>query len=103
VSKEQLAEAFRVAYEGEPFVRVPRKRLPEVVAVSGSNFAEVGFELGPVVGEGNGGTEGARRTVTCFTAIDNLIKGGAGQGVQNMNLVLGLDERLSLEDPGGYP
>jgi N-acetyl-gamma-glutamyl-phosphate reductase len=102
VSKEQLAEAFRLAYEAEPFVRMPKKRLPEVVAVSGSNFAEVGFELGPVV-EGNGAAEGARRTVTCFTAIDNLIKGGAGQGVQNMNLVLGLDERLSLEDPGGYP
>jgi N-acetyl-gamma-glutamyl-phosphate reductase len=102
VSKEQVAEAFRAAYEGEPFVRMPKKRLPEVVAVSGSNHAEVGFELGPVTGDSNGG-EGARRTVTCFTAIDNLIKGGAGQGVQNMNLVLGLDERLSLEDPGGYP
>ena len=48
-----------------------RKRLPEVVAVSGSNYAEVGFELGPV--------EGNERLVACFSAIDNLIKGGAGQ------------------------
>jgi len=95
VSKEQVAQAFAAAYEGEPFVRVPRSRLPEVAAVSGSNYAEVGFELGP--------EEDGARTLACFSAIDNLIKGGAGQGIQNMNLVLGLDERLTLNDPGGYP
>jgi LysW-gamma-L-alpha-aminoadipyl-6-phosphate/LysW-L-glutamyl-5-phosphate reductase len=65
------------------------------VAVSGSEYAEVGFELGDVVD----GT----RIVACFSAIDNLIKGGAGQAVQSMNITLGLDEKLSLEDPGGYP
>jgi LysW-gamma-L-alpha-aminoadipyl-6-phosphate/LysW-L-glutamyl-5-phosphate reductase len=95
ISRDSLQEAFRTAYAGEPFVRFPKKRLPEVVAVSGSNYAEVGFELGPI--------EGASRTVACFSAIDNLIKGGAGQGVQSMNLVLGLDERLTLEDAGGFP
>jgi N-acetyl-gamma-glutamyl-phosphate reductase len=41
--------------------------------------------------------------VTCFCALDNLIKGGAGQAIQNMNLMLGLDERTTLEDPGSYP
>lgn len=95
VTKEQIADAYRAAYEGEPFVRMPKKRQPEVVAVSGSNYAEVGFELGPV--------EGGQRTVACFSALDNLIKGGAGQAVQSMNLVLGLGEKLSLEDPGGFP
>ncbi|HTJ80917.1 MAG TPA: N-acetyl-gamma-glutamyl-phosphate reductase [Polyangiaceae bacterium] len=94
VSKDQVAEAFGM-FDAEPFVRVPKARLPEVVAVSGSNYAEVGFELGPV--------EVGSRVLACFSAIDNLIKGGAGQGIQNMNLVLGLDERLTLEDPGGYP
>ena len=89
------AEAFAETYAGEPFVRVPRKRLPEVVAVAGSNHAEVAFELGEPVG-------GVRR-VACFSAIDNLIKGGAGQAIQNMNLMLGLDERLTLEDPGAWP
>lgn len=39
----------------------------------------------------------------CFSAIDNLIKGGAGQAVQSMNIVLGLDETLSLRDAGGFP
>src|ERR1019366_9406394 len=38
-----------------------------------------------------------------FAATDNLIKGGAGQAIQSMNLMLGLDERLTLEDPGSWP
>jgi LysW-gamma-L-alpha-aminoadipyl-6-phosphate/LysW-L-glutamyl-5-phosphate reductase len=95
LTRERIAEAFHAAYQGARFVRVPSKRLPEVVAVSGSNYAEVGFELGPV--------EGNERVVACFTAIDNLIKGGAGQAIQSMNLMLGLDERTTLEDPGGWP
>lgn len=95
VTKDQIAASFAEAFGGEPFVRTPRGRLPEVVAVSGSNYAEVGFELGPV--------EDGSRTLACFTAIDNLIKGGAGQGIQNMNLVLGLDEGITLRDPGNFP
>ncbi len=95
VTKEAIAEAFRASFASEPFVRVPKKRLPEVVAVSGSNYAEVAFELGEPTG--------STRRLAVFSAIDNLIKGGAGQGVQNMNLVLGLDERLTLEDAGGFP
>ena len=57
--------------------------------------SEVGFAVGPATG--------GKRTVTCFSAIDNLIKGGAGQAIQNMNLVLGCDERASLEDVGNWP
>ena len=95
VSEADVVALYAKAYAGEPFTRVPKKRLPEVAAVSGSNYVEVGVKVGPV--------EDGRRLVTAFSAIDNLIKGGAGQGIQNMNLVLGLDERLSLEDPGGYP
>jgi N-acetyl-gamma-glutamyl-phosphate/LysW-gamma-L-alpha-aminoadipyl-6-phosphate reductase len=90
-----IRAAFDDAYANEPFVRVPAKRLPEVVAVSGSNYAEVGAVLGP--------DEGETRLVTCFGATDNLIKGGAGQAIQNMNIMLGLDERAALEDVGGYP
>ena len=44
-----------------------------------------------------------KRLVACFAATDNLVKGGAGQAIQSMNLMLGLDERLTLEDPGGWP
>jgi N-acetyl-gamma-glutamyl-phosphate reductase len=41
--------------------------------------------------------------VTLFGATDNLVKGGAGQAIQNMNLMLGLDEKASLADPGPWP
>jgi len=95
VDATRLAALFDERFAREPFVRRPAKRLPEVVAVAGSNYAEVGFAVGPVV---NG-----KRTVTCFAAIDNLIKGGAGQAIQNMNLVLGCDEKASLEDFGNWP
>lgn len=96
-TKEELRALYKDTYRGEPFVRVPDKRLPEVAAVSGTNYAEVGFEVG------SDGAEPGKSVVACFAATDNLIKGGAGQAIQSMNLVLGLDERLSLEDPGGYP
>lgn len=95
VPKEALEAAAQKAYASEPFVRVPRGRLPEVVAVAGSNYVEVAIVPGPL--------EDGARLVTCFSVTDNLIKGGAGQAIQNMNLILGLDEKLSLEDPGGYP
>jgi [amino group carrier protein]-6-phospho-L-2-aminoadipate/5-phospho-L-glutamate reductase len=95
ITEAEVREAFERAFAGEPFVRVPKKRLPEVVAVSGSNYAEVGFQLGPA--------RDGERTLLCVSAIDNLVKGGAGQAVQSMNLMLGLDERTTLEDAGGYP
>jgi N-acetyl-gamma-glutamyl-phosphate reductase len=94
-TQERLERLYREAYAGEPFVRVPRKRLPEVAAVSGSNYAEVGVAAGP--------PRSGKRTVTLFGATDNLVKGGAGQAIQDMNLVLGLDETASLVDPGPWP
>ena len=78
-------------------MRVPEKRLPEVAAVSGTNYAEVGVQVGA------DGAEPGKRVVACFAATDNLIKGGAGQAIQSMNIMLGVDERTSLEDPGGWP
>jgi N-acetyl-gamma-glutamyl-phosphate reductase len=94
-TQAKLDALYRETYAGEPFVRVPARRLPEVAAVAGSNFAEVGVAAGPA--------EGGRRTVTLFGALDNLVKGGAGQAIENMNLMLGLDEKASLADPGPWP
>jgi N-acetyl-gamma-glutamyl-phosphate reductase len=96
-SADEIRALYKKQYEHEPFVRVPAKRLPEVAAVSGTNFAEVGVEIG------KDGAEAGKRVVACFAVTDNLIKGGAGQAIQSMNLMLGLDERTSLEDPGGWP
>jgi N-acetyl-gamma-glutamyl-phosphate reductase len=95
VGTESLQALYRETYATEPFVRVPGARLPEVVAVKGTNFAEVGVVAGD--------TRDGARLVTCFGATDNLIKGGAGQAIQSMNLMLGLDERITLWEPGGWP
>lgn len=95
IDEAAVAAAYGSTYAGERFVRVPHGRLPEVVAVSGSHYVEVGFTVGPAHGD--------TRTVMAFSAIDNLIKGGAGQAIQSMNITLGLDEATTLEDPGGYP
>ena len=94
-SGDAIQKLYREAFASEPFVRMPQKRLPEVVAVKGTNYAEVGVQPGDAVD--------GRRVVACFAVTDNLIKGGAGQAIQSMNLMLGLDERTTLADPGGYP
>ena len=97
-TKETIASAFAETFRNEPFVRVPKKRLPEVAAVSGSNYVEVGFAVGGELDPGTG-----KRLVTCFSVSDNLIKGGAGQAIQSMNIMLGVDEKTTLEDPGSWP
>ncbi len=95
IGEHELRSLFSEAYAKEAFVRVPSQRLPEVVAVAHSNYAEVGLAWG--------GVEAGRRQLVLFSALDNLIKGGAGQAVQNLNLMFGFEETLTLTDPGGYP
>ncbi|RMF71688.1 MAG: N-acetyl-gamma-glutamyl-phosphate reductase, partial [Acidobacteria bacterium] len=82
---------LREAWAGRPFVRV-LDAPPELAAVVGTNFAHVHA----VARDG-----GAR--VVVFAAIDNLVKGAAGQAVQAMNLALGLDEAAGLGFAGIYP
>ncbi|MEM1022231.1 MAG: N-acetyl-gamma-glutamyl-phosphate reductase [Myxococcota bacterium] len=91
----RLRELLASTYASERFVRVPGHRDPEVGAVAGSNYAEVGVRVGA--------PRDGRRSAAVFGALDNLIKGGAGQAIQSMNLMLGFDEATSLEDPGHYP
>jgi N-acetyl-gamma-glutamyl-phosphate reductase len=95
-TKDQLTAAWKSAFAGEPFIRIlDGDRQPEVVAVSGGNYVEVGFTLGPTVG--------ARRRVVCFSALDNLVKGGAGQSIQAFNVMMGFVERATLAEPGLWP
>jgi N-acetyl-gamma-glutamylphosphate reductase len=66
--------------------------LPNTNNVIGSNFCDVGFELDPH----------ANRLVT-FGAIDNLLKGAAGQAIQNFNLMIGVDETMGIRFAGVRP
>jgi N-acetyl-gamma-glutamyl-phosphate reductase len=78
-------------YRDEPFVRLyPEGRLPELRGIQGTNFCDIGFQVDPDT-----------RRVVVVAAIDNLVKGAAGQAVQNMNLMLGYPETDGLLDNGG--
>ncbi len=97
VGDRDLWAIFRSAYDGEPFVRIVKERrglyrYPEPKLLSGTNVCEVGFEIDPH----------ARRVVV-MSALDNLVKGAAGNGVQAMNLMLGLEEDAGLDWIGLHP
>ncbi|MFC7234855.1 N-acetyl-gamma-glutamyl-phosphate reductase [Halosegnis marinus] len=97
VSKGDLWGAYRGSYEDEPFVRMASGgggvyRYPEPKAVAGSNVAEVGFEL-----------DRSNRRVVVFSAIDNMMKGSAGQAVHAANIALGIEETAGLEFTGLHP
>jgi N-acetyl-gamma-glutamyl-phosphate reductase len=84
---------YRDFYAGEPFVRVPGEgERPTTRGVVGSNYCDVS-----VVAD--------RRTgrAVCLSAIDNLGKGGADNGVQNLNIMFGWSERSGLDAPPVYP
>lgn len=83
LASAELTEIYRKFYAGHPFVRV-RSASPELHAVVGSNFCDVA-----VVSRG--------AQVTAMAALDNLVKGMAGQAIQNMNLQLGFAETAGLQ------
>ncbi len=90
VSREQLLEAFNV-YVNEPFIHVMQKGLPEIKHVTGSNNVIIGFEV-----------DERNNRLILVSVIDNLIKGAAGQAVQNMNVMFGFDETEGLSHTGLY-
>jgi N-acetyl-gamma-glutamyl-phosphate reductase len=87
LTTEQAVELFRDAYAHEPFIRVrPVGDLPATKHVTGSNRCDLGVQVDARTGK-----------VVVISVIDNLVKGAAGQAVQNMNLALGLPETMGLE------
>ncbi|WP_116248110.1 N-acetyl-gamma-glutamyl-phosphate reductase [Nocardiopsis sp. FIRDI 009] len=97
VSEREIRAAYRNRYRDEPFVRLVAQkrgnyRLPEPKILLGSNFCDVGFAAAP-------GT----RDLTLVGALDNLVKGGAGNAVQSLNIRMGWDERTGLGFPGLHP
>jgi N-acetyl-gamma-glutamyl-phosphate reductase len=86
-SPEAIETIFRKFYAGRPMVRIwPAASLPELQHVAHSNFCDIGFTLNP---------SGKRLIVV--SCLDNLGKGAAGQAVQNLNLMLGIEEQTALQ------
>ncbi|MBQ9157349.1 MAG: N-acetyl-gamma-glutamyl-phosphate reductase [Eubacterium sp.] len=93
VSQEELRSLYEEAYRGEQFVRVLKNGLcPETRWVEGSNYTDVNVKYDP-----------RTRRVIMMGAMDNLVKGAAGQAVQNMNLMFGLPENTGLMMPPVFP
>lgn len=84
---EEIKEVYNDYYAKEPFVRVLKQGVcPETKWVEGSNYIDVNFVIDPRTGR-----------IILMGALDNLVKGAAGQAVQNMNLLFGLTEQEGLE------
>jgi len=84
-TEAQVTDALERAYASAPFVRLTGSELPEIKHVAYSNFCDIGWRVDEAGGR-----------LVIVSVIDNLIKGAAGQAVQNLNILLGLDERAGL-------
>ncbi|MGN1059164.1 MAG: N-acetyl-gamma-glutamyl-phosphate reductase [Clostridia bacterium] len=90
-TREALLALYHDFYDGEPFIRLYDEGLPESNHVSGSNFVDIGLCV-----------DQRLNRVIVVSAIDNLVKGAAGQAIQNMNLIFGLPETQGLSGAGFY-
>ena len=90
VSTTQVREAFERSYAAEPFVNLlPQGQMPRTAAVTGSNMVAIQV-----------GVDEHTNRLVISVAIDNLVKGAAGQAIQNANLICGFDETLGLTQFG---
>jgi N-acetyl-gamma-glutamyl-phosphate reductase len=93
VTYEDVKAAYDKYYDKEYFVRVlPKDVCPETRWVEGSNFVDIGFKIEP-----------RTNRIIAMGALDNLVKGAAGQAVQNMNLLFGFDENEGLKMAPMFP
>jgi N-acetyl-gamma-glutamyl-phosphate reductase len=81
----EVTAALETAYRDAPFVRLTGDRLPEIKHVTHTNFCDIGWRVDEATGR-----------LVIVACLDNLVKGAAGQAIQNMNLAFGLDERAGL-------
>ena len=95
--EKEIWAIFREDYAKEPFIRIVKERsgihrYPEPKLLSGTNFCDIGFEV-----------DADSNRLVIISAIDNLMKGAAGQAVQCFNIMHGLDESAGLTFPGLHP
>ena len=89
---ETLREVYRDFYKDEYFIRLTEDEMPETKWVKGSNYCDIGLTV-----------DHRTNRVIVIGAIDNLIKGAAGQAVQNMNLMFDLDEKTGIDFITDFP
>ncbi|MEP7217506.1 MAG: N-acetyl-gamma-glutamyl-phosphate reductase [Bacteroidota bacterium] len=85
VDEERIAAIYQLHYGTEPFVRWSAQAIPEIRNVTYTNYIDIGFRIDRETGQ-----------IILLSAIDNLVKGAAGQGVHNMNILFGFDETEGL-------
>ena len=78
-------------YKDKYFIRIRKNKTPDTLTVRGTNFCDISVKI-----------DKKNNRLILLSAIDNLVKGAAGQAVQNMNIMMGLDEKTGL-DGVGYP
>src|SRR5216683_1281093 len=83
-TEEALADVYEHAYKGATFVRLVGSALPEIKHIAHTNFCDIGWRV-----------DASGRAIL-VSVIDNLLKGASGQAVQNLNVMLGIDERTGL-------
>ena len=90
---KQMLELYQEAYRDCPFIRIRQENsFPSVKEVAGSNYCDIGLHIDPRTGR-----------LTIISVIDNLMKGAAGQAVQNANIMYGLEEKTGLDFIPLYP
>jgi N-acetyl-gamma-glutamyl-phosphate reductase len=88
IKEKDIRSCISDYYSTSPFVRIyPENMLPDIAYVKGTNFCDIGIK-----------TEKKTGRLILISAIDNLVKGAAGQAVQNMNIMMGLDETSGLRN-----
>ncbi|MEK9627953.1 MAG: N-acetyl-gamma-glutamyl-phosphate reductase [Nitrospinota bacterium] len=93
VNEDEVINHYQEFYKDEYFVRVLGKdKFANTHAVSGSNFCDIGIKLDTRVNR-----------LVLTSALDNLVKGASGQAIQNMNIMLGFEEKTGLQLPGIFP
>lgn len=88
----ELRALYREFYRGERFIRLYEDIVPNPRHIKGSNFCDIGVY-----------TDTRAGWVVTVAAVDNLVKGAAGQAIQAMNLMMGIPEETGLTAPGSYP
>jgi len=97
LDEKTVIKAYRNFYKDEPFVRFIKQstgifQLPDPKLIGGTNYADVGFELDHHI-----------KRIVALCALDNLVKGAAGNAVQCLNIMAGFKETQGLEFPGLFP